>query len=1091
MYRAVSASVLINGTPYTVVDELPSRSVGFDQDRSVCTVRVREYPDCVPGDPAQVLITINGETTTYMTGVVAAIPLSDEPAYDVHITDTLYRLQQRTTAPMTWRNTAWTTALRGMLHAAGYTDSDIASLDAPGSVYVLGPVYPITIPTDTLIADVINDLLQFAGASLWSNADGRLIIRTDPVYPRIPTVTYAYGATGSERGIYASRRTITSNEERIARITVRGPRRPDRSIPDATVRLDAPGRTVVMDIPYCQTDVCAQAIAQREIIRQNRASVVVEFEAPLDPTIQVYDTIAYRNPVIGFAAATPGIVLGVRNQGDTMTIRAAIGIINPSGSVSLIPPPTASFTYTVERQPIQLAGVLATHSVVTCTPTASDPSGMGIVRMEWKATLPDGTVSPRTVRWSAEDDGDPPTRPVFVFSTLTGATITLAVESASGEGASVTLPIDPPPDTIFTRRVSAATPAGWRVLRADGWRSYGANCTAVPNINDVGPFLAGFQSGAIYRTEDELETPPELLATVDGTINSIYIDEVDGTTITIAHGSRVSVSRDGGQSWSLRHVFDDPVRYAAHEAGNVSYIRACSGRVMWLSSDGGSTWTQRLVGEEGTEAMQVARAVWGTACVFRNGSNLASAILFETDGETVDWSAIPDPDLPVNGLTAIAPLLNEEGWVVGSGGVRDLTRDGLVNVIYAAATGAGKVYKLVRGESSTWRAVAVVDIPNGGTWKVVNWTTAREIDTPDTSYRVGYGATTDPPLPPELIFVPKRGTTLYHYIPGQGWQPKPLPSTPIGPAPIDDRGWWQEIVINPDNPTQWVVYDRDRYYWSGNNGVTWVQLEIPVSATQAKGVNLGFVFRSGGHWVATKHFYSTHTTGEPMGYIARGTGVRVIEYKAMGNIYGQPSPPVFKQPAFVSYQQVLCGANNEVLIRGGYEKLAGRFGVDYWIPVPDYLFLVPNNHVDHENMFNGWYWSFADTRTDTSRGLFVTHDMQVSYTPDYRSVLPSPIAAAGNSVVMTAHGLYAGSRDDGIVRIDYWESNPILTPVIAMGRPVGKMVRGRRRRAVAAIAPAVDGQPWRTQIAFYNGQQWGMIDAPEDDPNGIVAIVEH
>jgi len=1082
-FKHWTCTLTINGQPYTIVDRLPSRSMALDQARSVCTVVVQEFPECNAGDPAQVRITINGVTELFFTGQVAARPIADIPQYEIHLVDTLDRLQRITDRPIVWRNVSFQSAVRLLLHQAGITDDEIVSIHDPGSAYVLGPIYAITIPAGSVIRDVIDTLMDFAGTAIRVNPDGRIVVVDDPIKPSVPVCTYAYGATELELGYLSARRTIAGREDRISRFTARGPRRPDLSIPDATYVLNNDGRSEQRDYPYCQTDICAQAIAAREIVRRNRRMGEVLVEATLNPLLRPGDTVLFRSEPLGFVTATPGVIVSIVNNDDVMTMKVAVGIESPSGSLSLIAPPTASFTYSAERQPIQLSGAVDTNVIVSCMNTSVDPSGFAITTLRWRATC-EGTVFPQTVTWRAGDD-DTGQQPIFVFSTLAGATVTLEVESESGEGATTTRAIDPPNSLIYTRKLGVAAHNGWRVLAtADGWRTFGTQCSAVPNINDMAPFLAGFDNGDIYRTNNDLATQPDKLATLSGRVHSLYLDEVDGLTVTAAHGNSVSLSTDGGTSWALLHVFDDPVQYAAHEAGNWSVIRACSGNTLWLSLDAGRTWQARLTADG--IARQFARARWGTACVFAGGT-LDQAIQFE-DESSVDWSLIPIDKRPIFGLTAIAPLLREEGWIVGSDGVRDVTRDGVMEMLaYAATTGSGYVYKLIR-DGNNWRAVSYTYIPGGGVWKIINYTTAHSIDANvSMAYRIGYGTTTDPPTPPELLFLPMNGSTLYHYIPGSGWTPRPLPSTPIGSTSLGGSNGWAGIAINPQNVTQWVIWDRDRYYWSGDSGNTWQQLNVPVSSgDDATGINLGFAFTGqGGGWVATKHFYSIYGTGYSLGYLAYGNGTRVQEYVALGDLRGQPVPPIQFVDNFRSFQQVLTGHQGEMLVRGANQRRITEFGVRMWIPNADRLFLVsPRQTTVVQDV--PFHFTLGDTVDDMSRKLIVVHDLSLWISLDYRTMPPQQLVAAGGSVVSCLHGLYCGHRI-GVARVTNIDNVPEVTIVIAHNRPVGQVVRGRRRVAVAAFLPAHLTAP--PQIAYYNGSQWGIVDTPVAS-GGLIALVE-
>ena len=53
-----SASASIGDVTYTIVNALPSRSMGIDRVRSTCSFVTRMYPDCAAGDYATVTLMV-------------------------------------------------------------------------------------------------------------------------------------------------------------------------------------------------------------------------------------------------------------------------------------------------------------------------------------------------------------------------------------------------------------------------------------------------------------------------------------------------------------------------------------------------------------------------------------------------------------------------------------------------------------------------------------------------------------------------------------------------------------------------------------------------------------------------------------------------------------------------------------------------------------------------------------------------------------------------------------------------------------------------------------------------------------------------
>ena len=134
-----SAELVINSTSYTVANQLPTRSMGMDRQRSTCSVVIKEFPDCAPGDLATVLITLNGETVTFFIGQVDSRPMQDDSGvWTVNLVDAQHLLSKRKTFNKTWRNVSFVSAITQLFDLAGIPAEQRGSIWNAGTDFVLG-----------------------------------------------------------------------------------------------------------------------------------------------------------------------------------------------------------------------------------------------------------------------------------------------------------------------------------------------------------------------------------------------------------------------------------------------------------------------------------------------------------------------------------------------------------------------------------------------------------------------------------------------------------------------------------------------------------------------------------------------------------------------------------------------------------------------------------------------------------------------------------------------------------------------------------------------------------------------------------------
>ena len=301
--KRYSATLVIGGVSYTVVNQLPTRSMGMDRQRSTCAVVIKEFPDCAAGDAATVTVTLNGETDTFFVGQVDSRPMQDDSGvWTVNLVDAQHLLTKKKTYKTSWRNLSFVQACTKLLDLAGIPSSMRGTIFDAGADFVLGPKYAITFKGEYVVLDLLNELLDWAGGSIFVSPDGKLNIIAAKIYPEEDEAVYGYChaadyTVAGELGFTSATRTIGGFEGATRSYKASGPRRADRQIPDATFTISGMvgGKDEEQEYQFIQTDDCAKAIARREIVRLNRVSTEVQLDAPLNANLRPGDTVLFRS----------------------------------------------------------------------------------------------------------------------------------------------------------------------------------------------------------------------------------------------------------------------------------------------------------------------------------------------------------------------------------------------------------------------------------------------------------------------------------------------------------------------------------------------------------------------------------------------------------------------------------------------------------------------------------------------------------------------------------------------------------------------------------------------------------------------------
>lgn len=1097
-FKEWRATLVIGETTYTLLD-LPSRSLGTGQERGTCTCKVSVFPAEKAGTSGYIDITLNNETERFFTGKVDVRPISNNPPeYQVTLIDNQSRLKKQVGEAITWSNVSFTAAVRQLLNKAGIPDEEISSIHDPGSPFTIAPVYEVKNESGDHYNDLLEELLEFAGCAINVGPDGMVSIVDAPGWPEdTPTVTYANAATLTEYGIEHGNRTIGGSENVVSSFKAYGPRRPDNTIPDATFTVSGvTGEKDEEEYRLIQTEEAAEAIARREIQKRNRESTIVEVSAPLNPAIRPYDSVFYRDITLGFTENTPAVVLSTSSDGHMMTMQLSVGARPPEGSITFQPPPVADFTVMYETQPISLAGIMAVHTVVEAASTSYDPnSEFEITSLEWIAEC-DGTVEPDSF---SENPTDPPEdvnsekekKPIFVFSTMEGAKITLVVESSSGEGATITKNLVPDVTEYFTRSLSMATSDGWKILAGAtvGWRLFDeeGSCTAVPEINDEGPMVAGFSNGTFYVTLDRLATPPEKLYDFGSSaVRCIDVNQGDINFILAGVGDTLHRSTDGGVTWNAVHAFTDDIQYCESSPVNTLEIRVCAGQSEMISFDGGVTFSPFVVGMLGSTARKVASAPWGHLVVFTGTTNIADAARFEEDGKSIDWSLIPELERPVD-LATVTPLQYEEGYMLASGAANSIVRDGLYQQLtyLAAQDGNTFIYKAVHIGGGVFQVQPEVNTTaEGGPHKVVNTGGIFLIDEVDTVFRIGYGDVADPVLPPEILVLPHDTTSpdMYHYHPLSGWDFLPLPTSIAS-------GVWKGVRANPVNPSEWIIWNDNAAYYTSNEGGTWIQLYLRTPPwegdTVVQKLEITDVRFTGyqGNWVLTGFMFAAFGMKRyNAGYFVQGKGAVTINEWTLGTDFAGIS----NGSGFVSGLRAY--ANNGKAIGACTTVRADDIGGTLESTPTEWHHF---KKLTVSKIFSTRYIPYDSYVDEDPYQVLAIWEDNIGHTPDYRTTPPEGKIAAGSSVARCKNGIFVGNRT-GVAGVYNLLTAPHMAIVAAGGSTVGEIVAGSKRYGVGAPIWTLQPEGGET-IGFSvmnSGGQWTTIIGPDAmQESGIAPII--
>lgn len=751
------ATVTIGGTPYQAVG-YPQISRHLDNLRSSCRVTLDQEPptfEVGQAVPAWIDMAFEGKgTVRVFTGYLGPVSVPFG-ARTITLVDNLFKLKNSpeqgcdTTEAIYFDDLAPDTAMVKVLMSAGIAEADI---DTPSLTTALEAISPtssvddLTLRVCPLMAhcmevnqkleDLYRDLCTFLCIVGYCDSDGKIrFVPKDTRPVENPPLSFdnegGYPILDGERERSGFEDVVRVCTCKLASITVDGVEGADYTSKwVATAVENGVPYDVSLSAPLVQTDPMADRLTEYYGELGCRQEQRFTVETARDPHLKpgMHALFRYNTPDHDpiLPTLTPGYLVGVEDSDTRARLTVSTGPSEERGYQQGCPP-VAIFTFQVIAETVLIGDVPQTIYDVALDGSGSyDPDGE-LVSFEWTVTgttprlAPANTAQSLTVLDAVED--------VSIILTVTD-------NNDPANTATLTQSLEAPGVVVQYRRLQAIKDGQWGVLPKDTWFWWpppGTTATAVARYNEKGDLWCGCANGALYkRSQDDFSQSPELVTTLDSAITDIYVgepfaNEAAINSIIAAHGTKATWTHDQFTT-AQSYDFSAAIQGVVVDAYTVEHLTVLVGNQVKESWDDGATWTDLLVGAEGSQAEDIGVAPWDTGVIFSSATG-ADAVVF-LSGAT--WSGVTLDGEP----QTITPGVTEETFRVAtstsqlyrftrqpdgsylvesigqvdatSGNTRRWVRDGAFNVVYGAdatqlfkqlADEPAQIYPLVMGNA--------------------------------------------------------------------------------------------------------------------------------------------------------------------------------------------------------------------------------------------------------------------------------------------------------------------------------------------------------------------------------------------------------
>lgn len=832
----------------------------------------------------------------------------------------------------------------------------------------------------------------------------------------------------------------------------------------------------------------ATAVAKRILAVKARQPNTIRGRIKADPRLQVGMTLGIQSARIGYGGRTNFFLYSVQTTfggGQFDQLLLLDGGLGDQGYTT-IPPPLASFTYTLFRE--TLDGVDTIEVFVDGSASVSLTNGE-IVGYAWSD---DTTPTPQTgtgVRF------------VFFYpATQATADITLTVTDTSSKTGSTTQTIALLGDALQIpeqRQISFAAGAAWYVTPDSGatWRkettqgdaiatppigsgAAASTGTAVDAANAVGLYATAGTLGVRVRTTlDFLLSASSQLDTVPDSIAFLWQNETDPTRLWAAVGDDIYRSLDAGVTFTLAGTpaIGEDVAWVLESADQVS-VEALAGSNAYWSYSGATSWTQVLAGPSGSVARCYASG-FATHWVGFTGVSTGLSPLMSVEGVTATFPAVSPEVLDIRALTMLVdqPTLyawDDQGrtWKIDAatgavaamtattGTIADTTpqhaiRDPEVSLIYLTCNDALRKYFPDPDVLKLFKSVVPIS---------------------EQGHMSGY-ANIHQRVGVELVIMPTNGTggddLVWHFRDGI--------FTSVAP-PVANKHWYA-VEANPFNPDQWLVlgkttntFDMAGFFSNGatiqmtdadstaplwyspDAGATWHAVPLPSPSTGYMRLSSALWREDfGGQWFLTAF---DEAAGHPVAWrrdVTPGSDVWEAVRRQYTNTTNADMHP-----------SLASGFNGDILAGQAQER------------GPLFSVLPPTSTTATETTVAGHTGAMGmiDRWPLTLRGavMLFAETSDLAFTEDYTSSAPSMVlSAAGQSLATLADGsVLIGSRS-GVGLVTNVASSPSLAVVAVPGQSVDVIHVDRQTRSAAAVFITNTNT-----ICIFDGTSWAQVEMP-------------